>query len=472
MMIKFLVLSRNNTMPHRAALIGICLGSFIATARGAQSVPVDDFRTWARTHAHPITISDGDTGFTDLSPVAKIIGSARVVAFGEPIHGAHEPLAARNRLIRYLVTQQGFNAVALETALSTSKRLYDYVLGNTTESDSAAATAFSYGFDAYKENHELLRWLRSYNLAHPMSQRAAIYGIDLAGQGFPTAYRSLEAVLTFLDRADMQLGSATRADFADLLPKFRVDRYTLLPQPEKDQISIKVHDLVALLARWRPPLTAATSLNDYEWALRQAVNAEQDDAYLRLAPRGWPGWAPELPQKPGPEPLDSHFRETQRMREVAIADNLRWVLERAGAQGRVIFFAHDNHVKTHELRVLLGARDDSVWDGLQQAGVFARSALGQDFVVIGTYYGTAEGFPAPNHVLPLNPRTMDGLLGSLGSPAYLIDLRELPKVGPLADWFRRPHEVRDSLDGTNLVRPLEAYDAILYIEQLTPSRRP
>src|SRR5882724_6483009 len=62
---------------------------------GAQTVPVDDFRTWARTHAQPITISDGDTEFADLSPLVKIIGNARVVAFGEPIHGAHEPLAVR-----------------------------------------------------------------------------------------------------------------------------------------------------------------------------------------------------------------------------------------------------------------------------------------------------------------------------------------------------------------------------------------
>ncbi|MFN8006842.1 MAG: erythromycin esterase family protein [Terriglobia bacterium] len=85
----------------------------------------------------------------------------QVVAFGELIHGSHEPLAIGNRLIRYLVTQQRFTAVALETWLSTSKRLYDYVLGNTTETDSAAATAFGYGFDTYEENRELLRWLRS-----------------------------------------------------------------------------------------------------------------------------------------------------------------------------------------------------------------------------------------------------------------------------------------------------------------------
>jgi erythromycin esterase len=403
--------------------------------------------------------------------VAKVTGKARVVALGEPIHGAHEALAARNQLIRYLVTQQDFKAVALETALSTSKRLYDYVLGNSTESASEAATAFSYGFDAYKENLELVRWLRSYNLTHPASQRVAIYGIDLTGQGFPTAYRSIEAVLAFLNRADAKLGRAAIADFADLRSKFRVDHYTALPQAEKDLISIKIHDLVALLTRQRPQLTAATSLNNYEWALRQAVNAEQDDAYLRLAPSNWRGWA-FGPWKASYDTADSHFRETQTMREVAMADNLRWVLERAGPEGRVVFFAHNNHVKTQELQVRPGEPDSKVWDGLQQAGVFLRSALGEDYVVIGTYYGTAKGFPASTDVLSPNPHAMDGLLASLGFGAYLIDLRELPRVGPLAEWFGQVHEVRDSLDGTSLVRSLKAYDAILYLEQLTPCQRP
>jgi len=44
----------------------------------------------------------------DLQPQRNIIGDAQVVAFGKPIHGGHEPLAMRNRLIRYGITQLGF----------------------------------------------------------------------------------------------------------------------------------------------------------------------------------------------------------------------------------------------------------------------------------------------------------------------------------------------------------------------------
>lgn len=454
-------------VPRRKALFA-CLLVVIATrALGAQSPPVADFGAWARANAHAISVSDHDPINTDLKLLTKVIGKARVVALGEPFHGAHEPLATRNRLIRNLVMQHGFTAVALETGLSTSKRLYDYVLGNTSETDSAAATAFSYGFGAFAENRELLRWLRSYNAARPMSRRVAVYGIDLTGQNFPTAYRSLEAVLTYLDRADARLGRETHQDFADVSPNFRADRYDSLPQAEKDRISSKIDDLIASLGRRRPELTAATSPDDYEWALRQAVNAAQDDAFLRLLP---PGFTAQM--KKGFDSIldDPRVPAMLMMREVAIADNLKWVLDREGSRSRVIFYAHDEHVKTHATHPL----PHYSWEhgeNLLPAGVYARSLLGADLVVIGTYFGNAEGFPAANHVLPANSQTMDGVFKSLHRPSFLIDLRDLPKAGALAEWFGQAHETRSGNSGNQitLIRPKQAYDAILFIGRLTPS---
>src|SRR5215472_17498242 len=84
------------------------------------------------------------------------------------------------------VTRLGFTAVALETCLSSSKRLYDYVLGRTTETDSALKEAFCYGSGDLPENLELIRWLRTYNATQPPARQVRIYGIDLTGQYFPT----------------------------------------------------------------------------------------------------------------------------------------------------------------------------------------------------------------------------------------------------------------------------------------------
>jgi len=66
-----------------------------------QNAPAKAFREWARDHVHPITSVDEDAhDDADLQTLNNIIGGAHVVVFGVPIHGGHEPLAMRSRLIR------------------------------------------------------------------------------------------------------------------------------------------------------------------------------------------------------------------------------------------------------------------------------------------------------------------------------------------------------------------------------------
>ena len=129
----------------------------LSVAAHAQNPPTQPLRQWAHDHVHPIASVNESSGDADMQPLRNILGDAHVVAFGEPIHGAHEPLAMRNRLIRYGVTRLGFTAVALETCLSSSKRLYDYVLGRTAETDSGLKEAFCYGFRDLLENLEPFR---------------------------------------------------------------------------------------------------------------------------------------------------------------------------------------------------------------------------------------------------------------------------------------------------------------------------
>lgn len=268
----------------RSIYLVLLVFAFSIVAHG-QSAPTETFQQWARQHVHPISSVDQDTqDNADLGVLSGFIGDAHVVAFGEPFHGGHEPLAMRNRLIRYGVTKLGFTAVALETALSTSKRLYDHALGKTTETDSALKEAFSYGFGNLPENLELIGWLRSHNAAQPPARKVRLYGIDLTGQYAPYAYRSVEMVLTFMDHADPSLGRELRKQYADLIPVFRSDKYVKLTPAEKDAITGKIQDLVTLIRRERIPLTAATSVDEYEWVLRQALSAAQDDAFLRSTP--------------------------------------------------------------------------------------------------------------------------------------------------------------------------------------------
>lgn len=450
----------------------LLLAFVFSAALPCQDAPIEPFQQWARQHVHPISSAVQDTqDNADLKPLSGIIGDARVLAFGEPFHLGHEPLAMRNRLIRYAVTNLGFTAVALETALSPSKRLYDHVLGKTTETDSALKEAFSYGFGNLPENLELIGWLRTFNAAQPPAGKVRLYGIDLTGQDLPYAYRSIEMVLTFMDHADPALGSQMRKQYADMVPVFRSDKYFELSPAEKDAITGKIQDVIALIRRERIQLTTATSRDEYDWVLRQALNAAQDDAFLRSRPSQFD---PELSVKSPEKFQGERWDQGDEVREFSMADNVQWVQQRERSRGKILFFAHDGHVQTSDM--ILPSRPVTAplqsYSRRRPAGMYLRSALDRDMVVIGTYFGLGEGFPARREPLPPDTAGMDNLLRSLSIPLFVIDLRELPSAGTLHEWFKAAHETRNGAYGVAMVAPLEAYDAILFIDTITPTPAP
>jgi len=106
---------------------------------------------------------------------------------------------------------------------------------------------------------------------------------------------------------------------------------------------------------------------------------------------------------------------------------------------------------------------------LRPAGMYLRSALDRDMVVIGTYFGHGTGFPIERAPLPPDTAGMDSLLGSLSVPRFIMDLRELPAAGILHEWFQVAHETRNGNFSIFMVAPIEAYDAIIFIETITPT---
>lgn len=458
--------AKPRTRPHYLVLLAFLFPVVVI----GQDAPIAAFQQWARQHVHPLSSVEDDThGDADLRVLNSIIGSAHVVAFGEPIHGAHEPLAMRNRLIRYGVARLGFTAVALETGLTPSKRLYFHVLGKTTETESGLKEAFSYGFGDLQENLDLIQWLRTWNATQPPARRVHLYGIDLTGQMLPYAYQSVEAVLAFLDQAAPELGRELRKQLADVILVFRADKYVKLTPGEKDAITGKIQDMVALIRRERIPLAAATSWDEYEWALRQALNAAQDDAFLRTLPAEFD--LDLLINSHKKFPPSERWSHNEEMRELAMADNLQWVQQRESSRGKILFFAHDGHIQTG-VKVL--GSPNRPWDWPDQrhrpAGMYLRSALRGDMVVIGTYFGQSVGFPADEMLLPPDTTGMDAMLSSLSIPLFVMDLRELPSFGILHEWFQTAHEFRFGGGGVMMVAPLDAYDAILYIDKITPTR--
>ncbi len=182
-----------------ATLLAIASGSVAAAEvrdAGAGNSSSSAFIAWARSAASEFRGVELDANDSDLRPFCDLVGRAHVVALGEPGHGAHQPLELRNRIFAYLVEHCGFTAIALETSFTESRAVHDYVAGGAGDAGDITRRSLSWGFGAYAENAQLVKWMHDYN-RHARGRRAIqFYGIDLSGADNDSTFTRPEIALS------------------------------------------------------------------------------------------------------------------------------------------------------------------------------------------------------------------------------------------------------------------------------------
>ncbi len=319
-----LTLSRSlSLLATAAALLASCAG------------PVGG-RSGAVTALAPLRSVEPGGDRRDLEPLGTLVGNARVVALGEPAHGVHEPLALRNRVFEYLVTDLGFTAIALEAPFPEMRRVSEYVAGGPGTAESVLAESRGWGAQPLEENLQLLRWMRAWNTTPGRKRAIRLYAIDLSYTGpfgtHPTP-AALEMALAYVRHVDTASARVLDPTFE---PWLRRLSNPMLPvsRSEHDVMTAAVDDLVALLERQRVTYVAAGSAAEYEWAHRAAIVAQQADRMFRVAPDAPPE---------GPIPRDAW--RAINARDAAMAENVMWALRQEEPDGRVLVIAHNVHVQ-------------------------------------------------------------------------------------------------------------------------------
>jgi erythromycin esterase-like protein len=432
-----------------------CSTSLIAQTRSDLQ---EEFQAWANDAAQPVSEIGINASTNSLASFKDFIGEARIVGLSEAVHGGTEPMAFRNILFRFLVEEMGFAAIVLESGLTESRVLNDYVIGSDMSLADAVRQGFTFGFHDFRQNVELLRWLREYNDALGVDEpKIEIFGIDVSGSpgnlGAPrNPDTALLVVLDYLEAVNAEAADRYRVQVQDFLPVLAsTNDYGPLPVAERNALTATISDLISHLERYEYEYTAASSRRDYAWALQSAISARQVDNWFRNMPQYWV--------------LGDGVQWNEvnlRVRDRLLADNLDWVLGMLAPDSKVLVFssvAHSAKTPVYQL-----GRSEALTVPM---GHYLDDRFASDYVnILNMVNGGEIAFcSAPKDVrqpmlFSSPPRdSAEFYFSELGLPRFFLDLREAPEG--LADWLAEPRQHWNGL-GALVFPTSEAFDLVYY----------
>jgi len=441
-----------------AAALGVVVlaGVSRADVRAGGDAPI--FLAWARSAAIPLRGVESSMTNGDLARLAATIGPARVVALGEPGHGAQQPLAFRNRLFRYLVKHDGVTAIALETSFTESRAIDDFVMGGGGHAAALTRRNLSWGFGRYEENVRLIRWMRDYNEHAAGRRRLHFYGIDMSGGGDEGDYThpgvAVRTAVRYLETAAPHQSMGVLQSIAPQLQLLNRVGYWRMALHDAGSLEAMLESLCHYFEGNRAALRQASSRTDFDWAARNLAVATQLFDYLKLqtAPEG---------KSMSIGPLD--YLE-DNVREAAMASNALWALHEEGPGGKLMVFAHDAHVMN-------GRSRGGIWSVYKEApimmGAHLRAHLGRGLVIIGTLAAhNGSGLPADHPI----PDGFEATLEGLDLPLFALDLRRAQGNHGAEAWLDERRAIRANFDTELDVVPARAFDVIVFMDKVTRAK--
>jgi erythromycin esterase len=197
---------------------------------------------WLSRNAIPVrSINIADDDFTDLLPLQRTIGGARIVLLGESGHGDGATFRAKERLIRFLHERMGFDILAWESGFFDCEEM-----NRALASDMPALQAAQQGVFGVWSEGQILAPLFEYIRAtmktdHPLHQT----GFDIQHLG-STAKRILATV-----------DARQRKDVEEFLAAIEVDSHradAILDRLRAKNQRFLIKSLEGLAAREQPRL--------------------------------------------------------------------------------------------------------------------------------------------------------------------------------------------------------------------------
>ncbi len=250
--------------------------------------------------------------FGDLAAFGEAVQTSKIIALGESTHGTSEFFRLKHRLIQYAILKLGVRVIILEDNQLTVERINEFVLHGPGSAQNVVKGLFAVWNT--QEMLALIKWIRKYNEIH-IKDPVEFVGMDAQNQDL-----ALTAIHEFLARRDIPWQN--RSDSL-LMPirEFWRDAYFLAD-------SIKIN--------WQERAEINSDLfKSSEGIWLNAANTTQDSLEVY--------WAIQNAR------IITQFANIQRSnvfeaRDLALAENIRWHINRRPSGTKFIVWAHDSHI--------------------------------------------------------------------------------------------------------------------------------
>ncbi|MDL2354632.1 MAG: erythromycin esterase family protein [Pseudomonadota bacterium] len=383
------------------------------------------WRADVASRVHPIRSLYSDD-FSDLQFLKPLLAGKRVVQLGESGHGVGEFSLAKVRLIKFLHQQMGYDVVAFESSLPQCY-LANQAIGQVVPIEVMHRCLFGVW-----RSSEALALFDYLDVTRKSGKRLTLAGFDTQdssnSDGAPALLTRMLELAGWARAAELPLNEIALFKHTPAVP--------LAPELAA-RLAAFYNDAAAELVKQRARVLKAGAVPEQlEVAIQSATSR------ARLAGQ-----------------FGAAFAAGSALRDLGMADNLDFLLDRLYPGRKVIVWAHNAHV-TYQRPT----------NATQSMGAFVAQRRKAEVYTIGLFMG--RGAATLNNRVKYQiaapaAGTFDAVMTNAGARYAFVDFSTAMPAAE-TDWMFAPIVMREWGTNATTVTPASAYDGVLFIDTVTP----
>jgi erythromycin esterase len=389
---------------------------------------------------YPLPTFENNWTAIDLAPLDKIIGNAEYVGLGENVHATEGFSQAKFRLIKYLVEEKNFRAIAMETPWVNSRITANYIATCQGTAKEALAGIFPVWWS--QSVVDLFSWLCEFNQNHP-NNPIKFYGFDTQNSS-PDIFSDLQNRLSQLvPQQSNQLINGISACFGFGLDTAAYYQAASKINSGSDNITDKNNNL------------CMQGLDNIDKTLQTLDPKDLNTQWAGIDSVGLRSTQGEFYYLNRNHDTSLVSRDTGMAHEIIALHNI------FSPDSKTIIWAHNVHLALNHSEVTVSPYTDSSTNTM---GYYLKQSLHSDYAVLAlTGYKVQFHWPGQNiDELPApSSQSVEALLHGTPFLNSILDLNEdFLTVGQRYDL------------GMESMTPRQQYNGILYLDTCLPMESP